>query len=98
MGLIEAKRFRIATIQSLAPDSHLHPVQQAWLDCNAPQCGYCQTGQIMTITDFLRGHPNPTDEDIDKKLSNICRRGTYTRMRQAIHPAAGLLSKQRAKA
>lgn len=86
----------VATIESLATDSQLHPVQQAWLDFNVPQCGYCQAGQIMAITDFLRDHPNPTDEDIDKNLTNICRCGTYTRMRQAIHHAAKLLSEQEA--
>lgn len=86
----------VATIESLASDDQLHPVQQAWIDFNVPQCGYCQAGQIMAITEFLRQYPDPTDEDIDRNLTNICRCGTYTRMRQAIHHAAGLLAKQEA--
>jgi len=82
---------RVTTIESLAPsDTQLHPVQQAWLDFNVPQCGYCQAGQIMAVADFLESFPEPTDEQIDANLDNLCRCGTYTRMRQAIHHAAKL--------
>ena len=81
----------ITTIEALAKDDdHLHPVQQAWLDLNVPQCGYCQTGQIMAVADFLNSFPKPTDAEIDANLNNLCRCGTYTRMRKAIHLAAEL--------
>jgi len=82
---------QVTTIESLAPgDDKLHPVQQAWLDFNVPQCGYCQAGQIMAVADFLNSFPSPTDSDIDQNLDNLCRCGTDTRMRQAIHHAAKL--------
>ena len=68
----------------------LHPVQQAWLEHDVPQCGYCQAGQIMAAVDFLKRHPQPTDADIDKGITNICRCGTYVRIRKAIHRAAEL--------
>ena len=81
----------ITTIEALAKsDDDLHPVQQAWLDFNVPQCGYCQAGQIMAVAEFLQRFPQPTDKDIDQNLDNLCRCGTYTRMRKAIHHAAGL--------
>jgi isoquinoline 1-oxidoreductase alpha subunit len=81
----------ITTIEGLAPaDGELHPVQQAWLDTDVPQCGYCQAGQIMATIDFLKRHPKPTDEDIDNSMTNICRCGTYVRVRKAIHRAAQL--------
>jgi len=67
-------------------------VQAAWLEFDVPQCGYCQAGQIMAVVDLLRQVPNPTDADIDARLSNICRCGTYVRIRQAIHRAAELLA------
>ncbi|MDH4110490.1 MAG: (2Fe-2S)-binding protein [Gammaproteobacteria bacterium] len=83
----------ITTIEGLAPDGeNLHPVQAAWLEFDVPQCGYCQAGQIMAVVDLLRQVPNPTDADIDARLSNICRCGTYVRIRQAIHRAAELLA------
>lgn len=85
------KNQRITTIEGLANDQSLHPVQQAWIDFNVPQCGYCQAGQIMAVVDFLKKHPNPSNQDIDKNLTNLCRCGTYTRMRQAIHHAAKLI-------
>ena len=89
VALLEGKS--ITTIEALAPDSErLHPVQQAWLDLNVPQCGYCQAGQIMAVANFLKSFPEPTDADIDANLNNICRCGTYTRMRKAIHHAASL--------
>jgi isoquinoline 1-oxidoreductase alpha subunit len=81
----------ITTIEGLADsDSELHPVQQAWLEFDVPQCGYCQAGQIMAIVDFLEKHPRPSDEDIDRNVTNICRCGTYPRLRKAIHRAAEL--------
>ncbi len=81
----------IVTIEGLATQSELHPVQQAWLEENVPQCGYCQAGQIMTTVVLLRAKPAPTDEDIDAALSaNLCRCGTYPRIRRAVHRAAEL--------
>jgi len=80
----------ITTIEGLAHDSK-HPVQQAWLAEDVPQCGYCQSGQIMAATAFLKSHPNPTDADIDENITNICRCGTYPRIRAAIHRAAALM-------
>lgn len=81
----------ITTIEGLAPsDDELHPVQQAWLEHDVPQCGYCQAGQIMAAADFLQRFPNPNDADIDDNHSNICRCGTYVRIRKAIHRAAEL--------
>ncbi len=83
----------ITTIEGLAPShQELHPVQQAWLEHDVPQCGYCQAGQIMAAVDFLRQHPDPSDEDIDNNITNICRCGTYARVRKAIHSAAKLLA------
>ena len=82
----------ITTIEGLASNNDkLHPVQQAWIDYNVPQCGYCQAGQIMAVAEFLKLFPNPSDTDIDSNLNNLCRCGTYTRMRQAIHHAAKLM-------
>jgi isoquinoline 1-oxidoreductase alpha subunit len=81
----------ITTIEGLAPsDDDLHPVQQAWLEHDVPQCGYCQAGQIMAAVDLLKRNPNPSDEDIDNSHTNICRCGTYVRIRKAIHRAAEL--------
>jgi aerobic-type carbon monoxide dehydrogenase small subunit (CoxS/CutS family) len=81
---------RITTIEGLSPDSS-HAVQQAWVAEDVPQCGYCQSGQIMAAAAFLAANPKPTDADIDANLSNICRCGTYPRMRKAIHRAATLI-------
>ncbi|XOV81133.1 MAG: (2Fe-2S)-binding protein [Aestuariibacter sp.] len=81
----------VTTIEGLSSKNKLHPVQQAWLDFNVAQCGYCQAGQIMAVTEFLKRFPEPSDNDIDTHLTNLCRCGTYTRMRQAIHHAATLL-------
>ena len=79
----------ITTIEGLSSD-HSHPVQQAWISENVPQCGYCQAGQIMSAAALLARNPNPTDDDIDKAMSgNLCRCGTYLRIRKAIHLAAG---------
>ena len=80
----------VTTIEGLSTDSR-HPVQQAWLAEEVPQCGYCQSGQIMAAAAFLAANPKPTDADIDANLSNICRCGTYPRMRKAIHRAAALI-------
>ena len=80
----------ITTIEGLSPDS-MHPVQQAWLTEQVPQCGYCQSGQIMATTAYLKTNPNPTDADIDANLTNICRCGTYERLRRAVHRAAALM-------
>ncbi|HNP64095.1 MAG TPA: (2Fe-2S)-binding protein [Woeseiaceae bacterium] len=81
----------ITTIEGLATaDDRLHPVQQAWLELDVPQCGYCQAGQIMATVDFLKHFPAPSDEDIDSHMTNICRCGTYARIRKAIHRAAEL--------
>ncbi|RYY53511.1 MAG: (2Fe-2S)-binding protein [Chitinophagaceae bacterium] len=80
----------VVTIEGLSPDSS-HPLQQAWLEFDVPQCGYCQSGQLMSAAVLLKENPNPTDQDIDDAMSgNICRCGTYPRIRKAIHRAASL--------
>ncbi len=80
---------QITTIEGLADGERLHPLQQAWIDHDVPQCGYCQSGQIMSAAALLAETPNPTDADIDRAMSgNICRCGTYLRIRAAIHTAA----------
>ena len=81
----------VITIEGLAAsDEQLHPVQQAWLEEDVPQCGYCQTGLIMNTVEFLQEYPRPTDEDINTNIKNLCRCGTYVRIRKAIHRAAEL--------
>lgn len=86
---------QVTTIEGLAPsEDSLHPVQQAWLEMDVPQCGYCQAGQIMAAADFLQQVPNPSDEDINNNMTNICRCGTYVRIRKAIHRASELTSEQ----
>lgn len=80
----------ITTIEGLAKDGQLNAVQQAWVDLDVPQCGYCQAGQVMSATALLKVNPKPTDADIDAAMSgNLCRCGTYNRIRAAIHKAAG---------
>ena len=79
---------RVVTIEGLAQGGALHPVQQAWIDHQVPQCGYCQSGQILAAVALLRKKPNPTDRDIDEAMTNLCRCGTYARVRAAIHAAA----------
>ena len=79
---------RVLTLEGLAQGAKLHPVQQAWIDHQVPQCGYCQGGQIMAAVALLKKKPNPTDADIDEAMTNICRCGTYARVRTAIHAAA----------
>jgi isoquinoline 1-oxidoreductase subunit alpha len=77
----------VTTIEGLSPESD-HPVQQAWREEDVPQCGYCQSGQIMAVAALLAENPAPSDEDIDQQLTNICRCGTYARIRKAVHRAA----------
>ncbi len=79
---------QITTIEGLATDGNLHKVQKAWLDHDVPQCGYCQTGMIMAVAALLKEKPKPSDADIDKTITNICRCGTFQQVRQAIHAAA----------
>jgi isoquinoline 1-oxidoreductase subunit alpha len=82
----------IVTIEGLSTDDS-HPVQQAWIAEDVPQCGYCHSGQIMSAVALLAEKPNPSDADIDEAMSgNICRCGTYQRIRRAIHRAAGMMS------
>jgi isoquinoline 1-oxidoreductase subunit alpha len=78
----------ITTIEGLAANGRLHKVQQAWIDNDVPQCGYCQTGMIMAVAALLQDNPKPTDADIDGAITNICRCGTYQQVREAIHAAA----------
>jgi isoquinoline 1-oxidoreductase alpha subunit len=79
---------RVTTIEALMQNGKLHPVQQAWLDLDVPQCGYCQSGMMMAVVALLQEKPKPTDADIDAAITNICRCGTYQRVRAAIHAAA----------
>jgi len=79
---------KITTIEGLSP-TIAHPVQKAWLELEVPQCGYCQSGQIMAAVSLLKQNPKPSDADIDAAMSNICRCGTYPRIKAAIHAAAG---------
>jgi len=78
---------RIVTIEGLSATTS-HPVQKAWLELDVPQCGYCQSGQIMAAAALLAKNPNPSDDDIDQAMTNICRCGTYQRIRAAVHTAA----------
>lgn len=86
VGSIEGAE--VTTIEGLATDGELHPVQSAWLAEQVPQCGYCQSGMIMAVAALLANKPNPTDADINTHVTNLCRCGTYTRIRSAIHAAA----------
>jgi isoquinoline 1-oxidoreductase alpha subunit len=79
---------KIVTIEGLSRDSS-HAVQKAWVELDVPQCGYCQSGQIMAATALLAKKPKPSDKDIDEAMTNICRCGTYQRIRAAVHLAAG---------
>ena len=78
---------KITTIEGLSPDS-THPVQKAWIEVDVPQCGYCQSGMIMATAALLERNANPSDQDIDRTVTNICRCGTYNQVREAIHRAA----------
>jgi isoquinoline 1-oxidoreductase alpha subunit len=89
-----ANNKNITTIEGLSTDNS-HPVQQAWIQEQVPQCGYCQSGQIMTATALLKKNPNPTDKDIDTAMQgNICRCGTYPRIRKAIKTASQLMGQK----
>ena len=83
----EAEGKQITTIEGLAQNGVLHPVQKAWLEHDVPQCGYCQTGMIMAVAALLKEKPKPTDADIDSTITNICRCGTFQQVRAAIHAA-----------
>ncbi len=82
---------KIVTIEGIS-NNLSHPVQKAWAELDVPQCGYCQSGQIMAATALLKKNPKPTDKDIDAAMTNICRCGTYQRIRQAVHMAAGQIA------
>jgi isoquinoline 1-oxidoreductase alpha subunit len=86
VSLVAGKQ--ITTIEAIAVNGKLSAVQQAWLDGDVPQCGYCQSGMIMAVTALLKQKPKPTDADIDAAITNICRCGTYQQIRSAIHAAA----------
>ena len=86
VGSVEGKQ--ITTIEGLAQNGVLHKVQKAWLDNDVPQCGYCQSGMMMAVAALLKAKPRPTDADIDKAITNICRCGTFIQVRAAIHAAA----------
>ena len=88
MPVSAAEGKQITTIEGLAAGGVLHKVQQAWLDHEVPQCGYCQAGMIMAVAALLRDKPQPTDVDIDTTITNICRCGTFQQVREAIHAAA----------
>jgi isoquinoline 1-oxidoreductase subunit alpha len=92
---VEGKR--VTTIEGLSNDLS-HPLQKAWIELDVPQCGYCQSGQIMSAAILLKENPKPTDKDIDEAMSgNICRCGTYPRIRKAIHRAAEMSGERRTK-
>ena len=86
---------KIVTIEGLSPKSS-HPVQKAWAALDVPQCGYCQSGQIMAAAALLASNPKPSDKDIDEAMTNICSCGTYQRIRAAVHQAAGQMKKVKA--
>ena len=89
----EAEERDVTTIEALGTTDALHPVQEAWIETQVAQCGYCQAGQIMSAAAFLSMNPSPTDDDIDKALSaNLCRCGTYPRIREAVKLAAQKLA------
>jgi isoquinoline 1-oxidoreductase alpha subunit len=89
---------RVTTIEGLANGDKPHPVQVAWMEVGVPQCGYCQSGQIMSAVALLADRPNPTDAEIDAAMAgNLCRCGTYLRIREAIRKAAALMAKRRAQ-
>jgi isoquinoline 1-oxidoreductase subunit alpha len=79
---------QIITIEGLSANGSLHPVQKAWIAHDVPQCGYCQSGMIMAVAALLKDNPQPSDSDTDAAITNICRCGTYNRIRSAIHTAA----------
>jgi isoquinoline 1-oxidoreductase subunit alpha len=88
LPLAAAEGKEVTTIEGLANGAALHPVQQAWLEHQVPQCGYCQSGQILAAVSLLQENPNPSDAEIDAAMTNVCRCGTYGRIRAAIHAVA----------
>jgi isoquinoline 1-oxidoreductase subunit alpha len=88
MPVSSAEGMKITTIEGLAQNGVLTKVQQAWIDNDVPQCGYCQSGMIMAVAQLLKDKPKPTDADIDNTITNICRCGTFQQVRAAIHAAA----------
>jgi len=88
VSVSEAAGKQITTIEGLANNGALHKVQQAWIENDVPQCGYCQSGMIMAVAALLKDKPKPTDQDIDDVITNICRCGTFKQVREAIHAAA----------
>ena len=88
MPVVGVEGKKIETIEGLAVDGKLTKVQQAWVENQAPQCGYCQSGMVMAATALLRDKPQPTDADIDAAITNICRCGSFQEVRAAIHSAA----------
>ncbi len=92
MPVGEVGKARIVTIEKLG-EPKLHPVQTAWIERDVPQCGFCQSGMVMQVAALLRTNPKPADADIDVVLTNVCRCGTYPRLRAAIHSAAKALAK-----
>jgi isoquinoline 1-oxidoreductase alpha subunit len=90
-GQVQGKQ--LVTIENIAADEN-HPVITAWIEEQVPQCGYCQSGQVMAATALLRRNPNPSDEDIDRAMTNICRCGSYADIRNAIHKAATRMAKR----
>jgi isoquinoline 1-oxidoreductase subunit alpha len=88
VGALESAK--VETIEALSDDG-THPVQRAWIEEDVAQCGYCQAGQVMAVAAFLKENPSPSDADIDAALSNLCRCGTYFRIRKAVHRAAALM-------
>ena len=86
LAAVEGKK--ITTIEGLAQNGVLHKVQKSWLEHDVPQCGYCQCGMIMAVAALLKDKPKPTDADIDREITNICRCGTFQQVRAAIHAAA----------
>jgi isoquinoline 1-oxidoreductase alpha subunit len=90
LPLAAAQGRRVTTVEGLS-SGRSHPVQRAWIEEQVPQCGYCQSGMIMAVAALLAANPHPTDADIDSAITNICRCGTYERIRKAVHRAAWLL-------
>ena len=91
MPVGSAEGAKNTTIEGLSPNGGLHPVQKAWIAHDVPQCGYCQSGMIMAVAALLKEKPNPTDAEIDAAITNICRCGTYPRIRAAIRSAAAAM-------
>ena len=79
---------KVTTVEALAANGRLHPVQKAWVEFDVPQCGYCQSGMMMAVVALLKQKPKPTDADIDAAITNICRCGSYQRVRAAVHAVA----------